>query len=56
MLSAQNHNDRLIGFLLILIRDLQKWQIDTAVRFPDRRKLDELKRTRFGDFADLPEV
>ena len=56
MLSAQNNNYRLIGFLLILIRDLQKRQIYTAVRFPDRRKLDELERTRFGDFTDLSEM
>lgn len=56
MLSSQNNNYRLIGFLLILIRYLQKRQIHTAVGLPDRRKLDELERTRFGDFTDLPKM
>ena len=31
---------------------LQKWKIHNTVGLPDPRKLDELERTRFGDFKN----
>ena len=53
VLAAEDHDHWLVLVLLVLIRDLEHWHVDAAIRLANAAEFDEVERRCLGYVSDL---